>query len=107
MDGSFLGHTRAHRRLVARPRNEPEFLALLGFELRELTSGARYTFPSLTTISPDMGGIARLAVAQLLDRLNGNERNPASRSVEYRLVVREGTAGRPVSVGVRRHGAPQ
>jgi hypothetical protein len=43
MDGSFLGHTRAHRRLVARPRNAPEFLALLGFELRELTSGSSRT----------------------------------------------------------------
>jgi hypothetical protein len=30
MDGSSLGHTRAHRRLVARPRNAPEVLALLG-----------------------------------------------------------------------------
>ena len=55
---------------------------------------ARYTFPSLSTISPDKENIARLAVARLFDRMKGDEAAPASRSVEYRLVVRESTGGR-------------
>ena len=94
----------AMRTILASGLRIPEDIAVIGFDDIE---DAQYAFPSLTTISPDKGGIARLAVAQLLDRLNGNERTPASRSVEYRLVVRESTAGRPVSLGVRRRGAPQ
>ena len=82
----------AMRTILASGLRIPQDIAVIGFDDIE---DAQYTFPSLTTISPDKEGIARLAVAQLLDRLNGNEGTPASRSVEYRLVVRESTAGRP------------
>ncbi len=69
----------------------PQDIAVVGFDDIE---DARYTFPSLTTISPDKEDIARLAVARLFGRLNGDKAAPASRRVEYRLVIRESTAGR-------------
>jgi LacI family repressor for deo operon, udp, cdd, tsx, nupC, and nupG len=81
----------AMRTILASGLRIPEDIAVVGFDDIE---DASYTFPSLSTISPDKEGIARLAVARLLDRLNGDEATPASRSAEYRLVIRESTAGR-------------
>ena len=69
----------------------PEDIAVVGFDDIE---DARYAFPTLTTISPDKKNIARLAVARLFERMKGAEVLPASRSVEYRLVIRESTSGR-------------
>lgn len=94
----------AMRTILASGLRIPEDIAVVGFDDIE---DAQYTFPALTTISPDKAGIARLAVGRLLERLNADEGSPASRSVEYRLVVRESTAGRPVSLGLPRRGAPQ
>jgi DNA-binding LacI/PurR family transcriptional regulator len=66
----------------------------------------RYAFPTLTTISPDKENIARLAVARLFDRMKGDEAPPGSRSVAYRLVVRESTAvgSGPLTAGSCRAG---
>jgi LacI family repressor for deo operon, udp, cdd, tsx, nupC, and nupG len=94
----------AMRTILANGLQIPEDIAVIGFDDIE---DAQYTYPSLTTISPDKEDIARLAVAQLLGRLNGNEGTPASRSAEYRLVVRESTTGRPASFGLRRRSPPQ
>ena len=55
---------------------------------------ARYSFPSLTTISPDKQQIARLAVARLIERLNGDAAQPAAHHVDYRLAIRESTGQR-------------
>jgi len=82
----------AMRTILSSGLRIPEDIAVVGFDDIE---DARYTFPSLTTISPDKEDIARLAVQRLLDRPEGDEAIPASRSVAYRLVVRESTGGRP------------
>lgn len=66
----------------------PDDIAVVGFDDIE---ESRYSFPALTTISPDKQEIARLAVARLFDRLEGDVAVPDSRSVAYRLLVREST----------------
>lgn len=66
----------------------PDDIAVVGFDDIE---ESRYSFPSLTTISPDKHEIARLAVAQLFHRLKGDTGAPVSRHVGYRLVAREST----------------
>jgi LacI family transcriptional regulator, repressor for deo operon, udp, cdd, tsx, nupC, and nupG len=81
----------AMRTILSSGLRIPEDIAVVGFDDIE---DARYSFPSLTTISPDKENIARLAVARLFERMKGAEVTPASRSVEYRLVVRESTRGR-------------
>jgi len=81
----------AMRTILSSGLRIPEDIAVVGFDDIE---DARYTFPTLTTISPDKEDIARLAVARLFDRLKGDPATPASKSVEYRLVVRESTTGR-------------
>jgi LacI family transcriptional regulator, repressor for deo operon, udp, cdd, tsx, nupC, and nupG len=78
----------AMRAILSRGLRIPQDVAVVGFDDIE---DARYAFPSLTTISPDKESIARLAVARLFDRMKGDEAPPASRSVDYRLVVREST----------------
>ena len=83
----------AMRTILVRGLRIPQDIAVVGFDDIE---DARYAFPSLTTISPDKENIARLAVARLFDRMKGDEAPPASRSVDYRLVVRESTAVSPV-----------
>ncbi len=81
----------AMRTILSSGLRIPQDIAVVGFDDIE---DARYTFPSLTTISPDKEDIARLAVARLFGRLNGDKATPASRRVEYRLVIRESTIGR-------------
>jgi len=81
----------AMRTILSSGLRIPEDIAVVGFDDIE---DARYAFPSLTTISPDKENIARLAVARLFERIKGDEAAPASRSVEYRLVIRESTGGR-------------
>lgn len=57
---------------------------------------ARYSTPTLTTISPDKRQIAETAVSRLLARANNNADLPAHDTVtRFSLVVRDSTAGRP------------
>lgn len=70
----------------------PDDVAVAGID--DVEEG-RYSTPSLTTISPDKERIARLAVDFLIGRIKGTRTVPAERiEVDYRLIVRESTAGR-------------
>lgn len=79
----------------------PDDIAIVGFDDIE---EARYSFPALTTISPDKQEIARSAVAQLFGRLNDHAAPPASHQAAYRLVVREST--QPGGVSPQEHSTP-
>ncbi len=76
------------RTILSRGLRIPDDIAVVGFDDIE---ESKYSFPSLTTISPDKQEIARLAVAQLFHRLKGDTALPFSRHVGYRLVEREST----------------
>jgi DNA-binding LacI/PurR family transcriptional regulator len=72
----------------------PEDVAIVGFD--DTTEG-RFTTPTLTSISPDKRGLARVAVERLLARLAGDTSEPVERTLGYSLIVRESTAGRKSS----------
>jgi DNA-binding LacI/PurR family transcriptional regulator len=80
----------ALRTILRRGLRVPEDIALVGFD--DIEDG-RYSTPSLTTISPDKTQIARHAVEILLRRLDGDETPPVELPADYKLVVRESTAG--------------
>lgn len=71
----------------------PEDIAIAGFDDIE---DARYSTPTLTTISPDKVAIARSAVELLDERLKGVGGSPPPREVrvDHRLRIGESTAGR-------------
>ncbi|GAA2209642.1 LacI family DNA-binding transcriptional regulator [Nonomuraea monospora] len=83
-DSLALGALRA---LQARGVRVPEEVALVGFDDVE---EARYSTPSLTTVSPDVEALARNAVAMLHEQISGR---PAGRGphvvVDFELKVRE------------------
>lgn len=65
----------------------PEDVAIVGFD--DIEEG-RYSYPTLTTISPDKAQIAKLAVEFLLGRINGTRREPAERvEVPFELKIRQ------------------
>jgi LacI family repressor for deo operon, udp, cdd, tsx, nupC, and nupG len=78
----------AMRTVLSRGLRIPDDIAIAGFDDIE---ESRYSVPSLTTISPDKREIARLAVAQLFERLRDRTTSPTSHNVKYRLVAREST----------------
>ena len=60
---------------------------------------ARYSSPSLTSISPDKGRIARTAVDLLVGRITGTRVGPGELvEVGFELAVRESTAGGTIPV---------
>jgi DNA-binding LacI/PurR family transcriptional regulator len=70
----------------------PEDIAVIGFD--DIEDG-RYSNPSLTTISPDKERIGRLAVSQLIARVEGKPADPPrDTQPPFRLVTRESTLGR-------------
>ncbi|MEV4015217.1 LacI family DNA-binding transcriptional regulator [Nonomuraea angiospora] len=81
--GAIRALTRAGRRV-------PDDVAVVGVD--DIEEG-QYSTPSLTTIAPDKGGIARRAVSTLMDTINGSAAAPAEIIVPHRLIVRESTAG--------------
>lgn len=69
----------------------PDDIAVMGFD--DVEDG-RFCVPSLTTVSPDKGQIARYAVEYLLSRRNGSsDSEPREAVVAHRLVSRESTVG--------------
>ncbi|HZG05399.1 MAG TPA: LacI family DNA-binding transcriptional regulator [Streptomyces sp.] len=96
----------ALRTALAAGLRVPQDLALAGFD--DIEDG-RYSTPTLTTVSPDKGQIARTAVELLDARISGPGRAGRRggggvlqvREVEadYRLVVRESTVGRAGAAG--------
>lgn len=83
----------ALRSLQERGLAVPRDVALVGFD--DVADG-RYTYPSLTTVEPGRHDIARIAVTLLRERIDDRAgAGPAPRVVapDFRLVVRESTAG--------------
>jgi DNA-binding LacI/PurR family transcriptional regulator len=80
----------AMRTVLSAGLRVPADVAIVGFD--DIEEG-RYTTPTLTTISPDKGQIARLAVQALLRRLDGKAGRPRTRLARFSLEVRESTGG--------------
>jgi DNA-binding LacI/PurR family transcriptional regulator len=77
----------------------PGDVAVIGFD--DIEDG-RFSTPTLSTIAPDLGRIAQLAVDLLAERLGeGAAATAAPRElrVSHRLVARESTLGRRESRG--------
>jgi DNA-binding LacI/PurR family transcriptional regulator len=71
----------------------PEDIAVIGFD--DIEDG-RFSNPTLTTISPDKERIGRLAVRQLIARVEGKPVDPPREmQPPFRLVTRESTLGTP------------
>ena len=81
----------ALRTLHERGLRVPEDVAVVGWD--DVEDG-RYSTPTLTTISPDKQQIASLAVGFLAARLAHRRSVPQEVTADFRLVVRESTAGR-------------
>lgn len=67
----------------------PEDVAVVGFDDAD---GSRFLTPSLTSVRPDRGEIARASLEILLERIGGDEGSPRDVRVPYELVVRESSA---------------
>lgn len=68
----------------------PRDVKVIGFDG---ISEGEYSIPSLTTISTDLGDLAKQAVSQLLDRINNPDsgREPEIITARYQLIEREST----------------
>ncbi|GAB2916783.1 LacI family DNA-binding transcriptional regulator [Streptomyces mayteni] len=95
-DQLALGALRA---LHERGLRVPEDVAVVGFD--DVEAG-RFSTPTLTTIAPDTGAVAAVAVELLLNRIaeageageaGDRPAPPDERVAPHRLVVRESTAG--------------
>ena len=64
----------------------PDDVAVIGWDDTEL---GRYSFPTVTTVSPDKPGIAELAVNMLIERINGQTGVGRHRLAPFSLVIRE------------------
>jgi DNA-binding LacI/PurR family transcriptional regulator len=69
----------------------PDDVAITGFDD---TEDGRYANPSLTTVAPDVVGLAEYAVARVLAQLEGDAGAPRDEVVPHRLLVRESSARR-------------
>lgn len=80
----------ALRVLREREYRVPTDVAIIGFDDID---EAQYSLPSLTTVDPGRGEIARLAVETLLARIRGIEPDRAPQQIRssYRIVTREST----------------
>ena len=74
----------------ARSTNEasgfPDDVAVTGWDNIELS---RVTFPSITTIAPDLDALARRAVDMLVERVGGFAGVGRHELVDFELLVRE------------------
>jgi len=64
----------------------PDDVAVIGWDDTEL---GRYSYPTVTTVSPDKPGIAELAVNMLIERINGQTGVGRHRLAPFSLVIRE------------------
>jgi DNA-binding LacI/PurR family transcriptional regulator len=95
-DDLALGALRA---LQERGLRVPHDVALVGFD--DVADG-RFAYPSLTTVEPGRHEVARLAVRYLRERIadrRAGELAPRVVAPDFRLVVRESTAGVAVAPG--------
>jgi DNA-binding LacI/PurR family transcriptional regulator len=82
----------AMRTLHDRGVRVPEDIALVGFD--DIEDG-HFSFPSLSSVSPDKFFIASRALELLIARLEGTAAVPAEHLAPYRIVVRESSSGTP------------
>lgn len=76
--------------LIDSGRRVPEDVAVVGWDdINE----ASFSTPRLTTISPDKGQIARLAVTGLLDRVGGRNAGSEELVANHSFIRRESTGG--------------
>ncbi|MER6582711.1 LacI family DNA-binding transcriptional regulator [Nonomuraea sp. NPDC001023] len=80
----------AIRALTRAGRKVPDDVAVIGVD--DIEEG-QYSTPSLTTVAPDKGVIARTAVDTLIETIAGTAGAPAEIVVPHHLIVRESTAG--------------
>jgi DNA-binding LacI/PurR family transcriptional regulator len=81
----------AIRTLLARGLRVPQDVAVIGFD--DLEEG-EFCTPTLSTVSPDKEQLARHALRLLKLRItDGAEAQPQEEYADFRLVVRESTAG--------------
>ena len=78
----------AIRALLSRGVRVPQDVAVAGFD--DIEDG-RFSTPTLTTIAPDTGQIAALAIDLLAERLENAPEPPREVRVGHRLIVREST----------------
>lgn len=90
-DSIALGAIRALARAGIRV---PEQVAIVGFD--DITE-SRYSTPSLSTVSPNLGELARTALQLLAEQLEDKrgEREPQHRHIGYELRVRESSTPTP------------
>lgn len=70
-------------------KNVPTDISIIGFDDIDL---AAYVHPPLTTISQPKYEIGVMATNLLLDRIQDNNRQPRSRTLDIKLLIRESTA---------------
>lgn len=80
-----IGALRALREAGVRV---PADVAVSGWD--DIPDGA-YAVPALTTVAPDIEGIARLALRAVLRRLDNPDARPRTATAKHRLVLREST----------------
>ena len=80
----------ALRTLADRGRRVPDDVAVIGID--DVEDG-RWSVPRLSTVAPDKGAIARIAVESVLGRIAGDVSEPAEVVVPHELVVRESSGG--------------
>ncbi|TDE91530.1 LacI family transcriptional regulator [Occultella glacieicola] len=68
----------------------PQDVAVIGWDG---TEDGNYSNPTLTTVAPDLGALAELAVDLALGRVDGSTASPQVHLVGHRLIVRESTGG--------------
>ena len=79
----------------------PDDIAIVGFDDIAET---RYSNPTVTTVSPDLTGLARQALELLTRRISGDDSPAREVKVSWTLEARETTLGVPRR---RRRGSPR
>ncbi len=79
--------------LRARGVTIPAQVAVIGFDDIE---EARYSIPSLSSVDPGYGELARIAVSRLAARIRGEQPSPTPPAVAFRVVERASTGALPV-----------
>jgi DNA-binding LacI/PurR family transcriptional regulator len=82
----------ALRALQERGVRIPDDVAIVGWDNISFTET---TFPSITSIAPDVDSLARVALEMLAERIAGFDGLGRHRLVDYELVVRESAPGIP------------
>lgn len=80
----------AMRTALSRGCRIPDDIAIVGFD--DIEEG-RYSFPSLSTISPDKQDIAREAVERIFARLRNPALSPSLHVAGHHLIARESSLG--------------